>query len=98
VLLKILVPARSEIEEATAWYDAQAPGLGSKFRQELIHGLKRVRDFPRAWHPVRGKIRRYRLARFPYGILYAIEGEEILVLAIAHLHRHPQRWRDRFPA
>lgn len=39
-------------------------------------------------------IRRYRLGRFSYGILYANEGSEILVLAFAHLHRRPRDWRN----
>ena len=91
--MRILVCARGEIEEACGWYEAQAPGLGERFMSEFEHGLKRVQEFPRAWHPIKGNIRRYRMGRFPYGILYAVEEQGILVLAVAHLHRAPRHWR-----
>ena len=52
------------------------------------------RDFPR--HPLAEGIRRYRLSRFPYGLIYTINNDDILVLAVAHLHRlRPDYWRDR---
>ena len=40
-------------------------------------------------------MRRCRLSRFPYGLIYAVEGANMLVLAVAHLHRDPGYWRDR---
>jgi plasmid stabilization system protein ParE len=95
IALKILPPARIEYEDAVAWYEAQAPGLGQRFRREVLHGLRRIRDFPQAWHPMASGIRRYRLARFPYGIIFAQHDQHILVLAISHLHRHPTHWRTR---
>jgi hypothetical protein len=33
--------------------------------------------------------------RFPYGLIYALDDGDILVLAVAHLHRRPDYWRDR---
>jgi mRNA-degrading endonuclease RelE of RelBE toxin-antitoxin system len=36
-----------------------------------------------------------RLSRFPYGLIYTIDNGDILVLAVAHLHRRPDYWRDR---
>jgi toxin ParE2 len=40
-------------------------------------------------------IRRCRLGRFPYGLIYTLDNGDILVLAVAHLHRRPDYWRDR---
>jgi len=33
--------------------------------------------------------------RFPFGILYRIEPEQIVVVAVMHLRRRPGYWRDR---
>ena len=33
--------------------------------------------------------------RYPYGVIYTCVGRDVLVLAIAHLHRRPGYWRDR---
>ena len=40
-------------------------------------------------------VRRCRMNRFPYGLIYAVDNGDILVLAVAHLHREPGYWRDR---
>lgn len=93
--LLILLPARQEYETALAWYEGQFPGLGKRFRGEVIGALKRIRDFPDAWHPLAHGIRRHQLGRFPYGVIYSRIDETIVVLAISHLHRHPEHWRDR---
>ncbi len=36
-------------------------------------------------------MRRAVLRRFPYGLLYVIDGEEVIVLSCYHLHRRPPR-------
>jgi mRNA-degrading endonuclease RelE of RelBE toxin-antitoxin system len=40
-------------------------------------------------------VRRCRLRRFPYGLIYAIDRGDILIVAVAHAHRRPDYWRDR---
>ena len=42
-------------------------------------------------------MRRCLLKRFPYGVIYHLDEQEILVIAIAHLHRKPEFWRNRLP-
>ena len=42
-------------------------------------------------------VRRFRLTRFPYGIIYQVSADTISVLAFAHHRRHPLYWRDRLP-
>ena len=49
-----------------------------------------------AWHPLTPHIRRCRLRRFPYSVVYTQDGNDLLVLAIAHQHRKPDYWRNRF--
>jgi toxin ParE2 len=57
--------------------------------------VDRIERFPEAWHPLSEGIRRCRLGRFPYGLIYAMDNSDIVVLAVAHLHRRPDYWRDR---
>jgi hypothetical protein len=40
-------------------------------------------------------VRRCLTHTFPYGILYAIEGDFIHVLAVMHCSRKPGYWKDR---
>ena len=35
------------------------------------------------------------MTRFPYGVMYGIDEDTIIVIAVAHLHRDPRYWIDR---
>lgn len=93
--VRLLDPARAELDEAITWYAAQAPGLGDALLVEVLRAFELIVQHPDAWHPLTGNVRRCRLRRFPYGVIYARIDADILVLAIAHLHRRPGYWRDR---
>ena len=93
--VRFLAPAQRELDDAVAWYDEQAAGLGREFLDELDRAVRRVLSFPLSYPEIEPGIRRCRLARFPYGLIYAVDGETIVLLAVAHLHRRPRYWIDR---
>lgn len=93
--VRFLDIAEIELDEAIDWYKEQAPGLGDAFLIEVLSATRRIERFPEAWHPLGQGIRRCRLGRFPYGLIYAVDDDDILILAVAHLHRRPDYWRDR---
>ena len=93
--IRVLEPAQMELDEAIAWYAEQAPGLGDAFLIETLKTLRLVEQFPQAWHPLTSEIRRCRLRRFPYSVVYTQDGPAILVRAIAHHHRKPGYWKSR---
>lgn len=93
--LSLLPIAQQEMDEAIQWYEAQSPGLGARFLAEVLHAFGLIQQFPTAWHPLSANTRRCRLKRFPYGVIYATETNEIIVIALAHLHRKPAYWSTR---
>ena len=95
MIVRFLVPAEAEVDEAVAYYNKQRDWLGREFARAIDVGLVRISEFPNAWSPFGDQLRRYRLERFPYGILYAVLDPEIVVVAVMHLHRKPDDWRDR---
>ena len=78
------------------YYGAQRPQLGEEFRDGVRETMKRITIFPEAWQPLSATIRRCQMSRFPYGLIYMATETEILVIAVAHLHRRPEHWRSRF--
>ena len=93
--INFLEIAQIELDEAIEYYNDESPGLGGKFLSEVLNALDRIGEFPNAWHPCSERTRRCQTRRFPYGIIYQIRETEILVVAVAHLHRKPDYWKDR---
>jgi hypothetical protein len=83
-----------EIKEASEFYEAASPGLGAKFLDEIEFATERIRANPLAWAPLSKKLRRCRTQRFPFGLLYHIKPDEIIVVSAADLRRDPRRWRE----
>jgi plasmid stabilization system protein ParE len=95
--VQFLASAQTELAEAFAYYDAQREGLGVEFLEEVKRALERIVEYPEAWSLLSARTRRCRMNRFPYGIIYQIRGEVLLVVGVMHLHREPQIWRARLP-
>lgn len=93
--INFLEIAQMELDDATEYYNYEVPGLGDAFLAEVLKTLDRIGRFPEAWHPCSKRTRRCQTRRFPYGIVYQIREKEILVVAVANLHRKPGYWMDR---
>jgi len=93
--IKFLEIAQIELGGAIGYYNYEAPGLGDAFLTEVLNALDRIGEFPEAWQQCSKRTRRCQTRRFPYGIIYQIREDEILVVAIANLHRKPDYWRER---
>ena len=93
--VRFLEVARQELDEAVVHYEGESPGLGNAFLLEALAAIERIRRFPDAWHPLGNEIRRCRLRRFPYGLIYSNDRDGLLILAVAHTRREPGYWRDR---
>ncbi|MGE0882191.1 MAG: type II toxin-antitoxin system RelE/ParE family toxin [Blastocatellales bacterium] len=88
--------AKREFDEAVAYYDDQAEGLGDKFIEAVEETIRRIENFPEAWPLISPNTRRCRTSRFPYGVIYQFTPEDrIIVIAIMHLHREPDYWLKR---
>lgn len=93
--LEILSCAEQELHESVEFYNAQCPGLGYEFAAEVQRGLKRIQQHPDAWSLFSGRSRRCLTDRFPYGILYQLRKDCILIVGIMHLRQDPKPWQDR---
>jgi len=95
VKLRFLILAQRELDDAVAWYNEQTAGLGQEFLDELDRVVRRAVTFPMSCPEIEPGVRRCLLARFPYGLIYGVDGETLVVVAVAHLHREPRYWVDR---
>ena len=87
--------AELDIESSAMWYESQQPGLGGRFLEELNDGFVRVAEQPLRFPRIEKNVRRGLLDRFPYGVYFISEIDRVVVIAVLHLHRHPDTWRRR---
>jgi plasmid stabilization system protein ParE len=90
-----LPDAEAEMIEAARFYESRASGLGHALLDCVDRGVADIREYPRRWPLIRGRVRRRLIRRFPYGILYREDENEIVIIAIMDLRRHPDYWTRR---
>jgi plasmid stabilization system protein ParE len=84
-----------DVAGAFEWYEAEEPGLGFAFLDQLRAAYGRILETPLAYQKLRSGIRRILTREFPYAVFFSIEGDIILVLAVLHTARDPAEWQGR---
>jgi ParE toxin of type II toxin-antitoxin system, parDE len=92
---KFLAPAQVEVAEIITYYNQQRAGLGREFVLELKQTLTRIRNYPMAWSPLSSRVRRCRVNRFPYSVIYEVRSDALIIAAIQHHNKEPNSWRNR---
>lgn len=87
--------AIEEFRAAAEYYETQHDGLGSRYINAVEATVARIVEAPSSWRIVEDDIRRCLTKVFPYAVLYSIEEDYILIVAVMHSRREPGYWRDR---
>ena len=87
--------SENDLKEAFPWYEGKRLGLGYDFLLQVDVGLRFIERNPEI-HPIEYKgTRKHIIKRFPYKIIYLIEEEKIIVLAVIHGKRSPDLIKER---
>ena len=92
---RFLFLAEEEMTAAALFYEAASPGLGNDFLDDVQQAIARLCEYPQAGETVASILRRMLLHRFPFSIIYSVEADIILIIAIAHHARRPDYWQSR---
>lgn len=87
--------ALAEYEEATRYYAERDPRVAERFIAAVEEAIERILDSPTRWRIMDEDVRRCLTHVFPYGVLYTIEADFILVVAVMHCSREPGYWKAR---
>lgn len=88
--------ALEDLNEAGVYYGAQSEGLGTQFLIEVGMALGRILEAPERRPEIEGRVRKYRMSRFPYGIFHKIAvGNAVEIVAVFDLRRRPGGWNER---
>ena len=93
---ELLPEAEDEYLDAVTYYERRRPGLGARFRTELIAILGRIRNTPHMYQVVyQPDFRQARVGIFPYSLYYREVARGIEVVAVSHDKQRPGYWLDR---
>ena len=87
--------AVEDAEKAAAWYAERSIRAAIRFLDELDRMVDLIADSPTRFPALDATLRRALFRRFPFYIVFRIDGGNIIILAIAHGKRRPRFWQDR---
>jgi plasmid stabilization system protein ParE len=95
--IRFFEEAGEEIEEQRRWYRKRSVRAEESFLRELDHAVEIVLDKPDRWPLHLEGTRRYVFPRFPFSLIYFVEDDVVVVVAVANENRRPGYWRERLP-
>lgn len=87
--------ALEEYRQAALWYAEHGSEVALKFVGAVENAIARIVEAPTRWRLVDEGVRRCLTRVFPFGILYTIEDDFLLIVAVMHFSRVPGYWKSR---
>ena len=87
--------AEDDLKSAFSWYEDKRQGLGHDFLLQVEAGLRLIERNPKICPPEYKGTRKYLIKRFPYKVIYLLEKQRVVVLAVIHGRRNPNLIKKR---
>lgn len=87
--------AENDLREAFSWYEDKRLGLGYDFLLQIDAALRLIERNPEIHSSEYKETKKHLIKRFPYKIIYLVEKEKIIVLAVMHGKRSPDLIKKR---
>lgn len=86
---------QNDITSAFLWNEVRLEGPGEQFLRELDTMFEHLRKRPKAFQTTHKEFRRAPLKRFPYVIIYTIDGKTIVIYRVFHTDQNPAHWKKQ---
>ena len=87
--------AQIEMLKAAEYYERQQFDLGKRFLLTVQEKVIHIRLNPFIYTSFDSNLRKCRLEKFPYGIVFRSSDELIEIIAVVNLKRKPGYWKER---
>ena len=87
--------ALAEYEDAARYYAGCQDGLEFRFIGAIEHAIHQILEAPDRWRILEEDVRWCLTRVFPFAVLYTIERDYVLIIAVMHCQREPGYWRER---
>jgi plasmid stabilization system protein ParE len=85
----------NEYAEAVQYYTEHRVEVAQAFINAIEDAVYQIRESPVRYAAIDEDVRRCMARKFPYVVLYTIEQDYILILAVMHCSREPGYWKSR---
>jgi plasmid stabilization system protein ParE len=82
-----LPEAALDYQEALSWYESRSLRAAAGFEAVIEVALRQIAQNPHLWMQCDECHRYYSLRRYPFSVIYRVEGDTVLVVALAHSKR-----------
>ena len=87
--------AVAEANAAADFYQDKQHELARRFINHLNEALDRIAIKPEIYREVDPGVRKIKLERFPYAVIYRTRNTKVEVIAVMHSRRRPGYWINR---
>ena len=87
--------AEQDISEVFLDYEKKLPGLGNDFRLEIEAGVKFISKNAQAIQIRYGIVQIYFLKRFPFGIHFYQQGDNVEIVGVYAMKDNPEKWKRK---
>ena len=95
IVIRYHEAAEAELLDEIGYLELRAKGLGRRFFAEICRAERIIAQFPESGEEIRPGIRKTMLRKFRHSLIYAIEKDGLLILAVAHQSRRAGYWAGR---
>ncbi len=85
----------ADVQEAADWYFQQSPGLGVALLSHIEDRLREVIEQPERFAKHAVGCKHSKIVKFPYVLLFNATDQVVEVLALIHVARSDEKWRER---
>jgi plasmid stabilization system protein ParE len=79
------------LNDAYLWYEQQLPGLGERLFAEIDGCIEKLSHNPTYFSLDKENYRKAILKNFPYKIVFEIVGADVIIYAVFHTSRNPNK-------
>ena len=90
-VLIIKEQAKDQLSEAALWYERKQANLGMAFFEEWESTTAYISNHAENCAKKYKQFRYAMLKRFPYLVVYEIEGSSVVIYAVVYAGRHPSK-------
>jgi hypothetical protein len=94
-LLKFHKESKKDLNAILNFYKIKNVNILNQFKIELSNKIKSIKNSPQLYSKIKGNIRKCKLNKYPFNIIFVEKENIILILAIAHFKRKPYYWKKR---